>query len=207
MKINLNKERALYLISDRDVACLPHSKIAKAVLAAGVRTIQLREKHLSKKDIYSEAVLIRALTRSHNAAFIINDYIDIALAVDADGVHLGQDDMPMKEARRILGRKKIIGISTHSVKQAVMAEEEGADYIGFGPIFHTTTKDAGRPKGLKMLEEVSRNVSIPIVAIGGITHETASKSLSSGADALAVGSAILRGDIKKNIAIFLSAIK
>ncbi|MBI4825868.1 MAG: thiamine phosphate synthase [Nitrospirae bacterium] len=207
MKIHFNKERALYLISDRDTACISHSEIAKTALSAGVRVIQLREKRLSKKEIFSEAVSIRTLTRSYNATFIINDYIDMALAVDADGVHLGQDDMPVKEARKILGKRKIIGISTHSVKQALKAQEEGADYIGFGPVFHTSTKDAGRPKGLKMLEDVRRNVSIPIAAIGGITPDTAAKLLSSGADAVAVGSAILRGDIKKNVVIFLSAIK
>lgn len=207
MKINFNNERALYLITDRDIACLSNLKIAKAALSAGVKVIQLREKRLSKKEIFSEAVSIRDLTRSHNATFIVNDYIDIALAVDADGIHLGQDDMPMKEARRLLGSKKIIGISTHSVKQALRAQEEGADYIGFGPIFLTTTKEAGRPKGLKMLEEVRRNVSIPIAAIGGITPDTASDVLSAGADAIAVGSAILRGDIKKNIKIFLSIAK
>ncbi|MDO8282863.1 MAG: thiamine phosphate synthase [Thermodesulfovibrionia bacterium] len=207
MKINFTKERKLYLISDRDIACLSHSAIAKKALTAGVKIIQLREKKLSKKEIFAEASSIRKFTRSHNAILIINDYIDIALAVDADGVHLGQDDMPMKEARKILGNKRIIGISTHSVKQAVKAQEEGADYIGFGPIFHTSTKDAGRPKGLKMLEEVRRNISIPIAAIGGITSDTASKVLSSGADAVAVGSAILRGDMKNNIDIFLSVIK
>lgn len=207
MKIHFNKERALYLISDRDIASLSHSAIAKKALTAGVRMIQLREKKLSKKEIFSEAVSIRKLTRSYKATLIINDYIDIALAVDADGVHLGQDDMPMKEARMILGNKKIIGISTHSVKQAVRAQEEGADYIGFGPIFHTSTKDAGMPKGLKMLEEARRNVSIPIAAIGGIKPDTAQAVLSSGADAIAVGSAILKGDIRKNIDIFLSVIK
>jgi len=132
----------------------------------------------------------------------VNDYIDIALAVNADGVHLGQEDMPVEEARRIMGRKKIIGISTHSLRQAKEAQDRGADYIGFGPMFHTSTKDAGRPKGLKALSRIRQHIKIPIVAIGGITWENINDVLDAGADACAVASGVLSGDIKTNVRMF-----
>ena len=109
----------------------------------------------------------------------------------------------MKEARKILGKTKIIGISTHSLEQAIEAEAGGADYVGFGPVFHTETKDAGKPKGIQMLKEVKRHVNIPVIAIGGITSENLQSVLDSGADAVAVASAILRGNISDNISGFL----
>jgi len=158
---------------------------------------------MTKKELYREAIAIRALTGRHKAVFIINDHIDIALAVNADGVHLGQEDLPVEDARRIMGRKKIIGISTHSLKQAVRAERAGADYIGFGPMFETSTKDAGMPKGLRLLREVRRHITIPVVAIGGITTGKVSSVLEAGADAAAVMSAILRGDIRENVKEFM----
>jgi thiamine-phosphate pyrophosphorylase len=161
---------------------------------------------MSKKELYSEALSLRSLTLKYKTTFIVNDYIDIALAADADGVHLGQDDMPVKEARKIMGKKKIIGISTHSLKQAISAEDAGADYIGFGPVFPTSTKDAGLPKGLTALKEIRKHIKIPIVALGGITTENISSALEAGANAVAVMSAILKGDIKGNTEKFLSAI-
>ncbi len=141
---------------------------------------------------------MRELTLKHKVTFIVNDYIDIALAVGADGVHLGQEDMPVHEARKIMGRGKIIGISTHNLKHAVNAEEAGADYIGFGPMFHTNTKDAGKPRGLTQLKKISDRVHIPIVAIGGITWENIREVMDAGADNAAVASGILAGDIKAN---------
>lgn len=173
------------------------------VLRAGVKWIQYREKNNPRRDIYKEAVILRRLAEEFNATFIVNDHADIALAVNADGVHLGQEDLPVKEARKILGKEKIIGISTHSIEQAVDAEAGGADYIGFGPIFHTKTKDAGEPKGIAALREIKRHVKIPVVAIGGINTENLESVLDSGADAVAAASAILSGDISDNIAIFL----
>ncbi|GBE03401.1 thiamine-phosphate synthase [bacterium BMS3Abin09] len=150
---------------------------------------------------------MRALTAKQRAALIINDHIDIALAVDADGVHLGQEDMPLIEARRIMGRKKIIGISTHTLGQAQKAEAEGADYIGFGPVFHTNTKDAGKPKGLKALQKVRAHIKIPIVAIGGITSSNIREVLMSGADAAAIASGILSGSIKANTKEYLASLE
>ncbi|MBI5055920.1 MAG: thiamine phosphate synthase [Nitrospirae bacterium] len=207
MKKLFSKNNPLYLITDRTLSGLSHTQIVRQAIAAGIRTIQLREKQMTKKELYHEALSLRELTRKYKATFIINDYIDIALAADADGVHLGQDDMPVEEARRIMGRKKIIGVSTHSLKQALKAQEAGADYIGFGPMFPTSTKDAGSSKGLRKLSEVREHINIPIVAIGGISPNNVPSVLEAGADAVAVMSAILKGDVRKNTEKFLSAIK
>ncbi len=204
MKRLFRKNSRLYLITDTAASGLSHIEAVRMAISAGVKTIQLREKLLSKKDIYKTAVTIRSLTLRYGATFIMNDYIDIALAVDADGVHLGQDDMPVKEARKIIGRNKIIGVSTHSLKQAVAAQASGADYIGFGPIFKTSTKNAGEPKGIASLKKIREEIDIPIAAIGGINYNNAPEVLNNGADAIAVASGILSGDIKENIKRFLS---
>lgn len=202
--MTFRKKKSLYLITDRAIARLPNIEIASRAISAGVRVIQLREKLLSKREIISEAAAIRKMASSVRAVFILNDYVDIALAVDADGVHLGQDDLPVSEARKILGRRRIIGISTHNLRQALRAQEEGADYIGFGPLFSTLTKDAGRPKGLDALRRIKRRVRIPVVAIGGITCENVRKTLDAGADACAIASAVLRGDIARNVSNLFS---
>ena len=189
----------IYFITDRNIAGLSNIQIVRQAISAGIRLIQLREKQMTKKELYREALSLRELTRKYKTTFIINDHMDIALAVDADGVHLGQEDMPLEEARRIMGKKKIIGISTHSLKQALKAERAGADYIGFGPVFSTATKDAGRSKGIKALAEIRWHVRIPIAAIGGITPENISQVMSAGADTAAVISGILAGDIRLNV--------
>jgi len=129
--------------------------------------------------------------RRSSAAFIVNDHPDIAMAVDADGVHLGQDDLPVLEARKLMGGSRIIGVSTHSVEQARAAQSAGADYIGFGPIFTTRTKDAGPHQGIEGLSHVRKAVTLPVIAIGGISGENLDKVLSAGADGVAVISAIL----------------
>ena len=172
----------LCFITGRKGCCLTLKEIVTFALRAGVRCIQYREKDKARREIYREALILRKLTTEFNAIFVVNDHADIALAVNADGVHLGQSDLPLKEARKVLGKGKIIGISTHSIEQAIEAEQGGASYIGFGPIFHTKTKDAGKPKGIQMLKEVKRHVKIPVIAIGGIT----SVALSIGSPPLAV---------------------
>ena len=207
LKKLFTKTAPLYLLTDTQLAGLTHTQITRQALSAGIKVIQLREKNRSKKEIFNEALVLKALTTKQNSALIINDYIDIALAVNADGVHLGQEDMPVPEARRIMGRKKIIGVSTHSLRQAQKAENEGADYIGFGPIFHTGTKDAGRPMGLNALQKVKGHINIPIVAIGGITSENIKEVLMSGADAAAIASGILSGNIRRNILNYLSSLE
>jgi thiamine-phosphate pyrophosphorylase len=176
------------------------------VLNAGVRCIQYRDKEKSRKAIYEESLKIREVTKKFHAVFIVNDYVDIALAVDADGVHLGQDDLPLIEARKILGKEKIIGISTHNMDQAIEAENSGADYLGFGPIFYTNTKDAGMPQGTEILGQVTSRIRIPVVAIGGITLDTVRSVFEAGADAVAVASAILSGDIGNNTKAFMETL-
>ncbi|MDP2279835.1 MAG: thiamine phosphate synthase [Nitrospirota bacterium] len=193
----------LCFITGRKESCLTLKEIVTIALSSGVRCIQYREKDKSRRDIYREALMLRELTDKFGASLIVNDYTDIAIAVNADGVHLGQEDLPLKEARKILGKKKIIGISTHSIEQAIDAEAGGADYIGFGPVFPTGTKDAGEPRGINMLREVKSRVSIPVVAIGGINIENLESVLDAGANAVAVASAILKGDIFKNTDSFL----
>ncbi|MBF0558808.1 MAG: thiamine phosphate synthase [Nitrospirae bacterium] len=175
----------------------------RLILESGIRWVQYREKGKTRRDIFFEALKLREITRTFNACLIINDYADIAVAVDADGVHLGQDDLPLKEAKKIMGNR-IIGISTHSVQEALEAEKDGADYIGFGSVFHTTTKEVGAPKGLAALKIVCNAVRIPVVGIGGIKPDNAQQVFETGCAGVAVSSGLLEGDIKKNAAIFLS---
>jgi thiamine-phosphate pyrophosphorylase len=179
----------------------------RPVMNAGVKWIQYRDKERSRREIYEEAVRLRSMIKQSDGIFIVNDHTDIALAVDTDGVHLGQDDLPLKEARKIMGEGKIIGISTHNLEQAETAERDGADYIGFGPVFHTKTKAAGSPKGIDMLREIRKHVHLPVVAIGGINLENVQSVLEAGADAIAVASAILSGNIGENALKFMNAIK
>ncbi|MBI4685053.1 MAG: thiamine phosphate synthase [Nitrospirae bacterium] len=193
----------LCFITDRKACDLTSKEMADIALRAGVRWLQYREKNNSRRKTYEEALRLKKMAEKFNAVFIVNDHTDIAIAVNADGVHLGQEDMPLKEARKILGKEKIIGISTHTIEQAAEAETGGADYIGFGPIFKTGTKDTGEPKGIAMLKEIKRSVKIPVVAIGGINRGNIISVLDSGADAVAIASAILKGDICDNIACFL----
>lgn len=196
----------LNFITDSRACRLPYEEMTGRVLKSRVKWIQLRDKDRSRRAIYEEALRLRAITGENNAVLVINDHADIALAVNADGVHLGQDDLPLKEARRIMGGGKIIGISTHSLAQARDAEEGGADYIGFGPVFFTKTKEAGIPMGIEMLAEIKKAVGIPVVAIGGINLENLKAVLETGADAVAVASAILCGDIEGNTERFLDII-
>jgi thiamine-phosphate pyrophosphorylase len=193
-------------ITDSTSSPLPVAVTVEGVLRAGVRCIQYREKNLPRRTIWENAVILRKLTARFNAILIINDHSDIALATDADGVHLGQDDLPLKEARKIMGTK-ITGISTHDLQQAKEAELGGADYIGFGPVFHTTTKDAGAPKGAGSIRMVKQNVNIPVIAIGGINAGNLASVLKAGADAVAVASAICKGDIAINAEQFIRIIK
>jgi thiamine-phosphate pyrophosphorylase len=193
----------LCFITERKASNLSYEDMVLRALRAGVRWVQYRDKDRTRREIYEQSVRLRSITRDFEAALVINDHPDIALAAEADGVHLGQEDLPLKEARKIMGKDAIIGISTHTVEQAIVAQKDGADYIGFGPIFHTTTKDAGRPQGTGMLQEVKKHVSIPVVAIGGINIGNIHAVIEAGADAVAVASAILIGDIEKNIKAFM----
>jgi thiamine-phosphate pyrophosphorylase len=170
------------------------SHILRELLSGGARTLQLRAKTLSPRDFLDLARKTRTLTQPHGCRLIINDRVDIALACGADGVHLGQEDMPLHAARKLMG-DKIIGISTHDVAQAKEAEHGGADYIGFGPMFGTTTKNTGyAARGLDMLRHVRAAVRIPIVAIGGITENNVAQVWQAGADSAAIISDLLGAD-------------
>lgn len=196
----------IYFITDRTFCDLSPVEMTRLVLEAGVRIVQYRDKDRTRREVYEEAIKLRELTSRYGAMLIINDHADIALAVDADGVHLGQDDLPLREARRIMGRR-IIGISTHSMAEATEASEGGADYVGFGPVFHTTTKDAGSPQGLDNLRVIKQNVRVPVVAIGGISQETLAAVLEAGADAAAIATAICKGDVGENARQMMEIIK
>lgn len=185
----------LYAILDPEQT---RSRPAQAVLAgllkAGVSILQLRMKSLSPVDFLELAKQARAVTGAHHCQLIINDRIDIALACDADGVHLGQDDLPLSVGRKLM-RQKIVGISTHDLDQARAAERDGADYIGFGPIFSTRTKaTAYEARGTEMLKQIRSAVKLPIVAIGGITEANVQEAWQAGADSLAIISDILHDD-------------
>lgn len=197
----------LCFITDRRSCDLTCEEMCLAVLRSGVKWIQYRDKDKTRGEFYNEALRLRRVTRDFNAILVINDHSDIAIAVDADGVHLGQDDLPLKEAQRIIGRDRIIGISTHSLEQAIEAERGGADYIGLGPVFHTITKDAGAPMGIGMLREIKEQVHIPVIAIGGINLTNLESVLDAGADAIAVATGILKGNITENTNRFMDIIR
>ena len=169
-------------------------RVLRQLLEGGAKIIQLRAKAMSSRDLLELAQLARQLTASFNCQLIINDRVDIALASAADGAHLGQEDLPLGVGRELLGNK-ILGISTHTVDQAKEAEENGADYIGFGPMFETNTKDTGYgARGLEMLAQLREVVALPIVAIGGITEATVEDVWHAGADAAAMISDILKAE-------------
>jgi thiamine-phosphate pyrophosphorylase len=171
------------------------------VIEAGVKFFQYRDKRGTRRQIYETSLQLVPLARGAGAVFIVNDHADIALAVDADGVHLGQDDLPIIHARRLLGSGKLIGISTHSPDQAKAAEAGGADYIGFGPIFRTSTKDAGPVQGIEKISAIKKTVSVPVIAIGGITLANVGKAVCAGADGVAVISSVLSAPDRKIAAI------
>lgn len=178
----------LYAIFDPSQAHgRPLAPILSQLLKGGARILQLRAKEMAANKSLKLAGEIREMTRAAGSLFIVNDRIDIALAAHADGVHLGQEDLPLYIARQLLGRDKIIGISTHDLAQAGEAEKGGADYIGFGPIFGTSTKETGySARGLEMLKEVRKAVKIPIVAIGGINETNVAQVWEAGADSAAI---------------------
>lgn len=180
----------LYVIVDRDVARDKDlAQVAEAAIKGGADVIQFRDKTSTDKESIKTALVIRVVTRRHKVPFIINDRVDIAIAADADGVHLGQDDLPVNTARAILGKNKLIGVSTHNLEQAINAQEDGADYIGIGPVYATPTKPDYQPVGEELLKEIKEKVAIPFVAIGGINKDNLHRVLDSGANAVCVATA------------------
>ncbi len=180
----------MYAITDLKTEDPEILKTIERALKGGVDIIQLRSKALSDSALFEWGKKIRTLTNRMKKLFIVNDRIDLALALDADGVHLGQDDLPIEAARRVLRKNQLIGRSTHNLKQAVEAERQGADYIGFGPIFGTPTKPAYPPIGLSQIDQVMKRVRIPVVCIGGIDRSNLAQVVRSGARRVAVVRAI-----------------
>ena len=184
---------------------LSFQELTRHLCAGGARLLQLRVKQQPTRDFASLATAVQRICQRSQCTLIINDRVDIALAAPADGVHLGQEDIPLAAARKILGSEKIIGVSTHTAQQALTAEQEGADYIGFGPLFGTTTKATGyTARGLEQLQEIRGQVHIPIVAIGGITAQRAPAVLQAGADAVAlISDIVLAPDIQHRVTALL----
>lgn len=183
----------LYVITDSRL--ISSGSLVEAVeeaIRGGATVIQYREKDAPTRRMVEEARLLKALCKARGIPFIVNDRIDVALAVDADGVHVGDDDMPVALARKILGPHKIIGASADTVEKAILYASEGADYLGVGTIYATSTKpDAGPPIGLEGLKKILRVVNIPVVAIGGINEGNAREVLETGVSGIAVISAVM----------------
>ena len=175
--------------------------IAEKLCVGGAKILQLRVKDVPSRDFLVIAQEVRKICRRSGCLFIVNDRADIALAVDADGVHVGQEDLPLVAARKVLGPHKIIGVSTHDPHQAQTAERDGADYIGFGPMYGTITKATGyTARGLEQLREIRAVVRLPIVAIGGITTDRAPVTLTAGADAVAmISDLVLAADVAAKV--------
>jgi thiamine-phosphate pyrophosphorylase len=198
----------LYWVADAGLAGgRPLIDLAREAVAAGLQVFQYREKTLSSRDKYPIALALAALAREGGVTFIVNDDIDLALAVEAQGVHLGQDDFPLKDARRILGTQMLIGCSAHTFDQAKAAESDGADYLGVGPIYESTTKMARAPLGCETLREICEAVHIPVFGIGGITVERCSEVLAAGAQGVAVASGLLQPGIGAKTRMFLKALR
>lgn len=190
---NFKLPKGVYAITDSETSLGKNLiEYSTELLLGGAKILQYREKNKRKGEILKEALELKKLTTKFNALFIINDYIDIALLVDADGVHLGQKDLPLKEARKLLGENKIIGISANTFEEAKEAELNGADYIGVGPIFSTQTKkDANLPTGTKLLTKIKENLSIPFTAIGGIKLSNLDEVLKTGTTSICLVSELL----------------
>jgi len=184
---------SVYVITDRRVAGERDIlDVVRAAIRGGATVIQLREKEATTREMIRLGEALHEITRQAGIPLIVNDRVDVALAIDAEGVHVGQDDMPAAVARRLIGPDKILGVSAETVAQALEAQRDGADYLGVGDVYGTPTKpNAGPPIGVEGLAEIARAVSIPVVGIGGITPENAAAVIDAGAVGVAVISAVV----------------
>ncbi|MDU4961079.1 MAG: thiamine phosphate synthase [Sporomusaceae bacterium] len=190
--MKLDNIYSLYLVTDRRL--LAGADLAAAVeqaILGGVTLVQLREKDASSRDFYQQAVSVKAITTKYGVPLIINDRADIALAVDADGLHIGDEDLPLPAARRLLGPRKLIGVSAATLAEAKATEAGGADYLGVGAVFPTATKNNADSVSLDDLRRITAAVSIPVVAIGGINETNISRVMTAGVAGAAVVSAII----------------
>lgn len=204
LRANMQLPSSFYAIVDTAGGHDPID-LARILLGAGARIMQLRLKNTASRDFLAAARAIVALCRQHGALLIVNDRADIAKLAGADGVHVGQDDLPLTDARALMGPAAIIGVSTHSVEQARVAEVGGADYIGFGAIYSGGLKNVPNAQGLERLRSVRAAVALPIVAIGGITGATMPDVLAAGADAAAIITDVVRApDIPAKVRTLLT---
>ena len=188
----ISKLSGLYVIIDTlFLKGHSHIEVASQAVRGGAKTIQLRDKVHSKKELLPIAQQLRNLCAEHNVLFIMNDYLDLAVAVDADGLHLGQDDLPIKLARKLLPIDKILGGSARTIEQATTAQSEGADYIAVGSMYPTTSKETAVVVGLERLRQIRQAVTLSLVAIGGINKDNVAQVMAAGADSVAVISAVL----------------
>lgn len=183
-------------------------EVMEEAILGGVDIIQLRDKFSTKREVLQKARMLRELTKKYDVTFIVNDHIDVALSVDADGIHIGQDDLPLVEARKIVGPNKIIGVSTHKIEEAREAERNGADYIGVGPVFPTKSKvDVVDPVTTEYVRQVANEIKIPFVAIGGIKLHNVNQVLAAGATRIcAISEIVGSSDIKRTCELFLEKI-
>jgi thiamine-phosphate pyrophosphorylase len=201
--------KGYYFITDSKLSRGGNESDVLSAVSCGVRVVQYRNKNAETKEMYQEAVRLGEICRTFSSIFLINDRIDIALAAEADGVHLGQADMPCAAARRLLGPDKVIGVTVHNLAEALDAQSIGADYLGVSPIFQTATKlDAGKPAGIRLIEEIRREVDIPLIAIGGINHDNAPEVLRAGADGLcAISCVVAKENVREEISKFQEIFK
>lgn len=188
----------LYLVTDRtNKTDEEFLNIIEEAIKGGVTVVQIREKDADTLEFYNISNKVKEICSKYNVPLIINDRIDIALAIDADGVHIGQSDMPIKIARKLIGNDKILGISAHNLEEATDAEENGADYLGVGAIFSTSTKKDANDVSIDTLKEITSNVDIPTVAIGGINLDNVEKLKDTNISGISVVSAIMNAENPK----------
>ncbi len=186
------KELKFYLVTDSDILRgRDFYNCIEEALKGGVTMLQLREKNASGKEFLEKAIKLRELTKKYNVKFIINDRVDIAMLCDADGVHVGQSDIPANKVRELMGEDKIVGVSARTVEEAIRAKENGADYLGVGAMFNTRTKLDAKSVSIEKLKEIKERVELPLVAIGGLSLSNIDKLKECNIDGYAVVSAIL----------------
>ena len=192
-----NMDLSLYLVTDKSENEEKFLKTIEEAILGGVSVVQIREKTAETLEFYNLALKVKEITTKYNVPLIINDRVDIALAIDADGVHVGQSDMPCDITRKLIGENKILGVSAATIEEAKKAEKDGADYIGTGAIFPTATKDDAASVTKKDLSNIAKSINIPVVAIGGITIENAEELKDTGIAGLSVVSAIMSAENPK----------
>ncbi|WP_432644618.1 thiamine phosphate synthase [Methanobrevibacter sp.] len=189
-----NIDLSLYLVTDKSSDVEKFLKTIEEAIKGGVSVVQIREKTSETLDFYNLALRVKEITTKYNVPLIINDRVDVALAIDADGVHVGQSDMPCDVTRKLIGKDKILGVSASTISEAKKAQEDGADYIGTGAVFPTATKDDAPSITKQDLKKVVESIDIPVVAIGGINHNNAFELIDTGIAGLSVVSAIMNAE-------------